>query len=137
MKSLLTRYKEPILYVVFGGLTTVVSVGSFWLLQSVLHQNPHVANTVSWILAVLFAFLTNRRFVFEADTASSRTFWRQLAEFYGGRLATFAIEEVILLIFITWLRLDALVVKLAAQVVVLILNYLISKIWIFRKNAQN
>ena len=129
------RHKEKLLYVFFGGLTTVVSLVTFWLVDRVLAQNEHVANLVSWLLAVLFAFVTNRIWVFEAKTAGMAAFFKQMLGFYGGRLATLGIEEALLLVFITWLHFDSMVVKVAAQVVVLILNYIISKLLIFRKNV--
>lgn len=123
------KYKQIILYVFFGGLTTLVSLGTFWVADRVLLLNEHIANIVSWIVAVLFAFVTNRRFVFEA--AGSR--WAQLVKFYGGRLTTLGIEELMVLIFITWLGFDSMAVKLAAQVVVLVLNFVVSKWFVFRK----
>ncbi len=129
------RHKEKLLYVFFGGLTTVVSLGTFWFVDRVMAQNEHVANLVSWILAVLFAFVTNRIWVFNAKTKGIAAFLQQALGFYAGRLTTLGIEEVLLLIFITWLQFDSMLVKIAAQIVVLILNYVISKLFIFRKKA--
>ncbi len=121
------------MYLLFGGLTTVVSLVTFWFVNRVMMTNEHVANTVSWILAVLFAFVTNRTWVFNAKTNDKAAFLKQLLGFYGGRLLTFGAEELLLLIFITWLRFDSMVVKIAAQIVVLILNYIVSKLFVFRK----
>ena len=72
------RHREVLLYLLFGGLTTVVSIGSFWLCNGVLLLNEHIANTVSWILAVLFAFVTNRLWVFQAATDGVGEFIKQL-----------------------------------------------------------
>ena len=121
------------MYLLFGGLTTVVSLGTFWLVNRVMAQNEHIANVVSWVLAVLFAFVTNRIWVFRAKTESRAAFWRQLLGFYGGRLITLGIEEVLLLVFITWLHFDSMLIKVLAQVVVLVSNYVISKWIVFRK----
>ncbi len=129
------RHKEKLLYLFFGGLTTVVSLVTFWFVDRIMMQNEHVANLVSWFLAVLFAFVTNRIWVFESKTEGVAAFLRQAVGFYGGRLATLGMEELLLLIFITWLHFDSMVVKIAAQVVVLILNYVISKLFVFRKKA--
>jgi putative flippase GtrA len=127
------KHREMLLYLFFGGLTTVVSIGSFWVCASALQLNEHIANTVSWLLAVLFAFVTNRLWVFQAPTNGFGAFVKQILKFYGGRLATFAAEEVIILLFITWLGFPDLAVKIAAQVVVLILNYIVSKLFVFKK----
>ncbi len=127
------KHREVLLYLFFGGLTTVVSIGSFWICDGALQWNEHIANTISWVLAVMFAFITNRTWVFRAVTESRADFVKQLLGFYGGRLATFGVEELILLIFITWLGFPSLAVKIAAQVVVQVLNYIVSKLLVFRK----
>ena len=132
-----TRHREVLLYLLFGGLTTVVSIGSFWLCNDVLLLNEHIANTVSWILAVLFAFITNRLWVFQAATNGFGEFVKQLLRFYGGRLATFGVEELILLIFVTWLQFGGLVIKIAAQIVVIFLNYVVSKLFVFKNDKTD
>ena len=111
----------------------MVSLVTFWFVNRVMAQNEHVANTASWILAVLFAFVTNRIWVFNAKTSGKAAFFKQLCGFYGGRLLTFGVEELLLLVFITWLQFDSMLVKISAQIVVLVLNYLVSKLFVFRK----
>lgn len=127
------KHKEKLLYLFFGGLTTVVSLATFWFVNRVMMANEHIANVASWILAVLFAFVTNRVWVFNAKTNGKAAFFKQLLSFYGGRLLTFGAEELLLLVFITWLQFDSILVKIVAQVVVLILNYIVSKLFVFRK----
>ncbi len=132
LKQLFNKYKEIILYVFFGGLTTVVSVGSFIAFVELLGIHPLIANALSWILAVGFAYVTNRKWVFGSQT-KGKSIWAEVCSFYGGRLMTLGLEEALLLIFGFWLGMNAKVVKLAAQVVVLISNYILSKFLIFRK----
>ena len=126
------KHKEKLLYLFFGGLTTLVSLVTFWLMNGVMTLNEHIANVASWLLAVLFAFVTNRKWVFNAQ-AGKASFLRQLLSFYGGRLFTFGVEELLILFFITWLQFNSMAVKISAQVVVLILNYIVSKLFVFRK----
>ena len=126
-------HKEVLLYLFFGGLTTLISIASFALFYSLLGINELIANVLSWILAVLFAFFTNRIWVFSAPTEGFADFARQMAAFFAGRLATLGVEELILLVFVTWLACNALVVKVIAQMVVIVLNYVISKYWVFGK----
>ncbi len=126
------KHKEMLLYILFGGLTTVVSVGSFVLLDTVLEINELVANVISWILAVSFAYVTNRIWVFRSR-ATGKAVYKEAAAFYAGRLATLGIEEGALLVFVTWLSFDSTVVKVAAQVAVLVGNYLLSKFLIFKQ----
>lgn len=127
------RYKELILYVFFGALCTVVSIGSFAWCDVIMHMDPLIANIISWILAVTFAYVTNSLWVFEAKPRGIKEMFRQATAFYGGRLLTLAMEELILLIFINGLGLPSVAVKVAAQVAVLIANYIISKCIVFRE----
>ena len=132
--DLLKAHREVILYLIFGGLTTLVSIASFWLGHDALGLNEHVSNVISWILAVTFAFLTNRRWVWPQERMPLGALLRQAASFYAGRLFTLIVEEVILYVFVTRLQWHALAVKTAAQVVVIVMNYVISKLVVFRKN---
>ena len=133
LAGLFQRYREIILYCVFGACTFVVSVGSYALCNRVLGINVLVANAISWVFAVLFAFFTNRKWVFNGDSHATKNLWGQMASFFGGRLFTLAVEEAILAVFVSWLDFDEIAVKLVAQVVVIVLNYFISKFWVFRK----
>lgn len=130
------KNKQILLYLFFGGLTTLISIAVFYLLNVTLEVNEHISNLVSWIAAVLFAFLTNRVMVFEAKTDSAGAFLYQMLKFYMGRVATLLVEEIIIFIFITKMGLYSLAVKLFAQILVIILNYIISKSLIFRKGRD-
>ena len=124
------KYKEQLLYLFFGALTTAVSLGTFYLFTAVIPLDPLIANILSWIFAVLFAFLTNRTWVF---ASTDQPFFRQMVSFFLGRVSTLLMEEMILLVFVTWLQLNAMAIKIAAQVLVLIMNYVISKLFVFKK----
>ena len=119
-----------LLYLFFGGLTFVISVITYAFFNVSLGMNELVANIFSWILAVLFAFFTNRIWVFDGKTNGAKEFF---VHFFGGRVATLVVEEVILFVFITKLGFGSMVVKIAAQIIVIVLNYVISKLWVFRK----
>ena len=127
------KYKEILLYLFFGGLTMIVSIVSYAICNLTFEINELIANVFSWILAVLFAFYTNRIWVFQARTNSIRDFLKQMIAFCSGRIVTLIIEEVILFIFITNLHCGSMMVKIVAQIVVIILNYIISKLWVFNK----
>ena len=134
LKDFCRKYREILLYIFFGGFTTIVSIGSFILFDKVLHIHELVANVLSWILAVAVAYGTNRRWVFCSRTRG-HSFWIELFAFYGGRLMTLVMEEGALLVFATWLAYDSTLVKLVVQFAVLVGNYVISKFLIFRKNT--
>ena len=130
IKKLFQKHKELILYVFFGGLATVVSIGTFVLFDALM--NELVANVLSWIITVGFAYWTNRTWVFCSEVRGKGV-WKELTTFYTGRLLTLGLEEVILLVFVTILGWNATLIKIAAQVLVLLGNYIISKLLIFRK----
>lgn len=130
--DLYAKHKSVLLYIFFGGLTTVISIGSFAVCDRVLSINELIANVISWICAVTFAYVTNRTWVFRSD-AKGREVFKEIASFYSGRLVTLGIEEAMLLICVTLLQFNSLIVKIAAQFVVLVLNYLLSKFIVFRK----
>lgn len=128
------KYKEPLLYLLFGGLTTFVSVLTFALFTFGFNINELASNILSWILSVSFAYITNKIWVFDAKTKSFAELLRQIVTFFGGRLVTLGIEELLLLIFVIWLDFDSMIIKIIAQGVIIVLNYFISKLWIFKKS---
>ena len=95
--------------------------------------NALVANIGSWILAVAFAYITNRIWVFDSNASTAADFLKEITSFVGGRVATLVIEELILFIFITNLGMNSMLVKIVAQVIVIVLNYVISKLIVFKK----
>ncbi len=126
------RFRELLLYLFFGVLTTAVSWGSFYLFCYPLGWNELVANILSWVAAVTFAFFTNRAWVFSASR-TARGFFSEMLLFFGARLSSLAFEELILYIFVTRLALDAMTIKIVGNIFVLILNYFLSKFLVFRK----
>ena len=128
LRRLLTR--ELILYVVFGLLTTAVSIVTFHLCEALVHYT--VANIISWVLAVSFAYVTNRIFVFRSENRGARLV-KEIALFFAARLFSLAVEEGGLVLLIDLLHMDSLIAKLILQVVVVVLNYILSKLVIFKK----
>lgn len=127
------KHREGLLYLFFGAVTTAVSWGSFYLFYYPLALSELLANLLSWVLAVLVAFVTNRIWVFSAEVERTDSLFRQVTLFFGSRVATLAIEELILLLFVTWLAFDAMWIKIAGNLIVLLLNYILSKFIVFRK----
>lgn len=124
------KHKSVLLYLFFGGLTTVVSIGAFALLLPIM--DALIANILSWIAAVFFAYGTNRVWVFSSKSKGTGIF-REACAFFGGRIVTLALEEGFLYVFITLLSIHPLMIKILAQIVVLVLNFVISKFFVFRK----
>ena len=131
------RKKELFLYLFFGVLTTVVSYIVFIVCHYQLRIGELVSTTISWIISVAFAFFTNRIWVFCAPTKTASAFLKQLGLFYSGRLISYGVEMLIIWGFVTMLGFKAWLIKLLANVIVIVLNYIISKVVIFKKKNNN
>lgn len=131
-RPLLEKYKQGFVYLFFGGVTTLINIAVFWLFYRLFHMNELAANAVAWVVAFIFAFIVNRNYVFEAQTDEKKETARQFLTFLAGRLFSLLCEELILYLFITRLGLLALPVKIFAQIVVVLLNYVISRLFVFR-----
>lgn len=136
LRALVLKYKGIILYLSFGVLTTVVSLGLYYLFQEVLCYSATVSNVISWVGAVLFAFLTNKPFVFGSHDWSLETLIPELTKFVGGRLASGLFETVFLFITVDLLSLHSMLMKLIASIFVVIANYVISKLFVFRNKNE-
>ena len=151
IKEALKKYKEPILYVLFGGFTTVVNFVVFYLMNRVAGEEFYLVNNViAWLAAVIFAYITNKLWVFESKSLAAKTVFKELAEFFSARIFSLGVEEGGLWLFVDQLGFDGfyfsvfgfevtgkLIAKLVLAVIVVILNYFFSKFIIFRKSKKN
>jgi len=135
MKKNLIKYEEIIRYLIIGVLTTIVSLLSYYLLVFTVF-NPNVAielqitNIISWLLAVTFAYFTNRKYVFKISKKSSK---KEAIKFYLSRVSTLIIDMLLMYIFVTLLSFNDKIIKLVIQVIITILNYIFSKLIVFKK----
>ena len=126
--------KEIILYLIFGVLTTVVSLATYYLC-TITFLNPNnaieiqIANILSWITCVTFAFFTNRKYVFE----SKEDIKKEGIKFYISRLSALLIDVIMIFIFVTLLKINDKIIKLVNQVIIIIFNYIASKLFVFKK----
>lgn len=124
-------WAETLRYLIIGLCTTVVNFFVFWLMTERLGMNELVANIIAWIASTLFAFFTNCLYVFRMKPESTKEYLSFGAKFFGGRLFTLGLEELLLFIFITLAAWPVMPVKIAATCVTIALNYFISKLMIF------
>ena len=133
MKALLEKYRGLILYAVFGALTTAINIADYALCYRMLRFPNVPSNVIAWILAVLFAFVTNKLYVFESKSLERGTVVRELASFVGARLATGLLDLAVMFVGVDLLHGPDLVFKVGSNVIVIILNYVLSKLIVFRK----
>lgn len=141
LQDIYYKYEDKWLYVVFGGLTTVVSIVTKLLAFAVIPGEPKWEITAgvvfSWICAVTFAFFTNKKYVFKNETKTAKEFWKVFFSFYGARLATLGMEEVIFVICCDWLGISKTIITWASQVIIFIANYVLSKLFVFCKKKED
>ena len=128
------RYRELISYLIVGGLTTVVSLGTYYgctltILNAAVPLQLQAANVLSWIAAVTFAYFTNRKYVFESR---NQHMLKEAAAFYASRLSTLLMDMGLMFLMVTILNWNDKIAKLIVQVVVTVANYVISKFFVFK-----
>ena len=133
LRTLFVKYADVLSYLFFGVLTTIVNYIVYLPLYNWLNFSAAVSNCIAWVAAVAFAYLTNKPFVFKSYDWSLKTVIPELAKFVGCRLGSGLTETVIILLTVDICRLDGNIMKLITSVLVVILNYFGSKLFVFRK----
>ncbi len=129
MKSL----KQLFLYGVFGVLTTLINIFLYWLCSRVFNLAVVPSTITAWFLAVLFAYYTNGKYVFESEPEKFRARFHEAVNFFACRIATGIFDVVIMYVFADLIGFDDVWVKVASNIIVVILNYVASKIFVFKK----
>ena len=133
IKALFNKHRDVLLYLIFGVLTTAVNYVVYLPCYNWLGLSAAVSNVIAWVAAVAFAYLTNKPFVFGSHDWSAETVLPELVKFVGCRVGSGVLETVIILVTVDWLAFDGNVMKLITSVLVVILNYIGSKLLVFRK----
>ncbi len=138
MTKIYKKYEELINYLIIGILTTVVSLATYYLLTLTILDAENkvylqIANIISWLASVTFAYFTNRKYVFKVKNKSNI---KECLNFYISRISTLLIDMIIMYIFVSILKFDNKIVKLIAQVVIIILNYILSKFIVFKSSKE-
>ena len=136
IKSFFLKYKELILYVFFGGLTTLVNWGSYWVLADIFHVPYLWATAIAQILSILFAYVTNRVWVFASRAKGFTAVFWEMVRFFGCRGASFVLDLVCMRVGVGGLHVNDKVMKLLSNVIVIIVNYVFSKVFVFRKPRE-
>lgn len=131
MRRLLEKYWDVLTYLFFGVLTTAVNYLVYLPCYNLLGWSASLSNVFAWIVAVAFAFLTNKPFVFKSHDWSWKVLWPELCKFVGCRVGSGVLETAILLVAVDWLKWNGNVWKLITAVLVVVLNYIGSKFLVF------
>ena len=121
--------RELILYVVFGAFTFFVNLISYFFFANLLGINYLISNAISWSLSVLFAYVTNRTWVFESK---SPNILKEMSLFFGGRIFSGIVDMLLMYTFIDLLVFNSTISKIVVQIIVIVLNYIFSKLIVFK-----
>ena len=135
IRNLIQKYWDILSYLFFGVLTTVVNYLVYLPCYNLLHLSASISNVIAWVAAVAFAYLTNKPFVFKSHDWSWKTVGPELAKFVGCRVGSGLIETAIIFVTVDLLQFNGNIWKLFTSVLVVIINYVGSKLLVFRKKA--
>ena len=133
IRALLEKYWDILAYLFFGVLTTAVNYLVYLPCYNLLHMSASLSNIISWVVAVAFAYLTNKPWVFKSHDWSRQTVIPELTKFVGCRVGSGALETGIIFLTVDILAFNGNVMKLLTSVLVVVLNYIGSKLLVFKK----
>ena len=136
--KLYKKYEEIINYLIVGGLTTVVSLIVYYgcVLTFLDPKNAfelQIANVISWIISVAFAYITNRIFVFKSK---NKNYFKEIASFVGARITTLLMDMFTMFLLVTVLNGNDKIAKIISQIIVIVANYIFSKLFVFKKSKE-
>ena len=134
--ALIEKHYDILAYLFFGVLTTVVNYLVYLPCFNLLHMSAAVSNVIAWVAAVAFAYVTNKPFVFRSHDWSAGTVIPELGKFVGSRMASGGLETLIIFVTVDVLALNGNVMKLVTSVLVVVLNYITSKLLVFRRKKE-
>lgn len=131
--KLMEKYRELFVYLIVGVLTTIVSLLSYYIFAYTMQMHYLVSNLLSWVCAVVFAYFTNKVWVFQNYDFALTNVVKEVLSFIGSRIATLGVDMLIMFVMVDMLSLQDMIAKITVQVVVTILNYVLSKFLVFKK----
>lgn len=136
LKDLIERYRDVIPYLFFGFCTTLVNIIAYWFFAHPLGLPVVPSTIIAWVLSVLFAYITNRRWVFHSAERTISGILREMVSFFGCRLGTGILDWVGMYVLVNVLGLNDIVIKIVLNIIVIVLNYVASKYVIFKPHDR-
>ena len=127
------HYYSILMYLIMGSITTFINIFIFWLFNSQFSLNYTIANIIAWVFSVLFAYVSNKFYVFESKNTSLKTLTKEVSSFFFFRILSLFMDLLVMFLCISLLGFNPLLAKVLANVIVLIANYVFSKFFIFNK----
>ena len=133
IRAIIEKHWDILSYLFFGALTTLVNYLVYFPCYNLLHLSTVASNVIAWVVAVAFAYLTNKPFVFKSHDWSMKTVAPELAKFVGCRVGSGLLETALLFLTVDLLHWNGNLMKIILSLMVVILNYVGSKLLVFRK----
>ena len=136
LKKLADEYRshlQVMRYLIFGVLTTIINIIIYSICFYLLKINNLTSNVIAWILAVIFAYITNRKYVFDSKANTNKDIIKEIARFFASRLITLGVDELIMYVTVDNWSWNALLMKILSNIIVIILNFVFSKLIVFKK----
>ncbi len=135
-KKIYEKYRDVIPYMIFGVLTTLVNMAVYWLMAHPLQLEVMPSTVTAWIITILFAYVTNRKWVFHSEASAVNEIIQEMISFFACRLATGIVDWGCMFLFVNICHFDDVIIKFAANVLVIILNYAASRLIIFKHKDE-
>lgn len=133
--GLYKKYSEIINYLIVGVLTTLVSIVIYGVFTKLFHVNYMISNVISWIGSVSFAYITNKIFVFKSKCDSEKDVLIEVYQFFKYRVFSLLIDILLMYVFVEIFSIDDMISKVIVQFIVIVLNYIFSKLFVFKKKS--
>lgn len=134
IKNIYKKYQEIIKYLIFGILTTIINLLTYYLLVYTIFNpnNPlelQITNIISWFISVAFAYITNKKYVFNSQ---NKNITKEILKFFSSRISTLLLDIILMFTFVTILNLNDKIIKIVIAIIIIILNYILSKLLVFK-----
>jgi len=137
IKGLYIKYKEIINYLIFGVLSTIVNFVTYYITARIIGIDEVISSGISWFCSVLFAYITNKIFVFESKTHGIKEFLKEITSFFVARIVSGALCDVgTFALMVKVFKINDIISKIVTQIMVVIVNYIFSKLIIFKKQGN-
>ena len=135
--ELYRKYSEIINYLIVGVLTTIVSIVIYWVFTKLFHVNYMISNIISWVGSVSFAYIANKMFVFRSKCTCEKDVFIEAYQFFKYRIFSLVIDILLMCLFVELFNIDDMISKVIVQLIVVALNYIFSKLFVFKKKSNN
>lgn len=134
--EIIKKYREVIMYLIFGVLTTIVNIAIYLIFTNFFNLDYLISNVIAWIVSVLFAYITNKIYVFESKAVGKKLIFFEIISFFSFRLISGLMDMGLMFVFVSFLGLNDTFMKIITNIIVVFLNYIFSKLFIFKNKSE-